>query len=185
MALRTVPVILKHGNKRLLVNCLLDDGGDTAYVNEDVLEELGIHGYKEMVTVNVANDQKVRFPSTTFTVALESVDGSDDSEVVAKTSRKICGGMKPVDWVKIKGKSSHLYGIPFPKLTSRGTIDMLLGTDNYHLMYLKEEVVGGIAEPSATLSVGMDRSRKDKQRERQSHLQWQAVSHLSKSAARA
>ena len=135
------------------MNCLLDEDNDTTYVNEDVhvLEELGIYGDKEMITVNVANDQQVRFPSMTFTVALENVDWSVQAEVAAKTSRKICGGMKPVDWVKIKGKWSHFCDIPFPKLANRGTIDVLLGTDNYHLMYPKEEVIGGVAEPSARL----------------------------------
>lgn len=44
--------ILNHGEKRLLVNCLL--------------EELGIQGDKELITVNVANDQQVIFPSMTF-----------------------------------------------------------------------------------------------------------------------
>ena len=34
VALRTVPVILKHGKKRMLVNCFLDEGSDTTYVNE-------------------------------------------------------------------------------------------------------------------------------------------------------
>ena len=29
-ALRTVPVILKHGEKRLQVNCFLDEGSDTS-----------------------------------------------------------------------------------------------------------------------------------------------------------
>lgn len=48
----TVSAILNHGEKRLLVNCLL--------------EELGIQGDKELITVNVANDQQVIFPSMTF-----------------------------------------------------------------------------------------------------------------------
>ena len=87
----------------------------------------------------------------TFTVALESVDGSVQAELVEKTSRKICGGMKPVDLVKIKGKWCHLCDIPVPKLANRETIDGLLGTDNYDLTYPKEEVIGGVAEPSARL----------------------------------
>ena len=41
------------------VNCFLDEGSDTTYVNEDVVEELGMKGRKEKVTINVANDQKV------------------------------------------------------------------------------------------------------------------------------
>ena len=63
MALRTVPAILKHGKKRILVNCFLDEGSDTTYVNEDVVEEFGVKGEKALVTVNVANDQEVRFPN--------------------------------------------------------------------------------------------------------------------------
>ena len=33
IAFCTVPVILKHGAKRLQVNCFLDEGSNTAYVN--------------------------------------------------------------------------------------------------------------------------------------------------------
>ena len=43
VALRTIPDILEHGNNRLLVNCLLDEGSDTTYVNEDVVGQLGLH----------------------------------------------------------------------------------------------------------------------------------------------
>ena len=57
VALRTLPVILKHGKKRLLVNCFLDVGSETTYVNEGVVEELGVKEEKELITVNVANDQ--------------------------------------------------------------------------------------------------------------------------------
>jgi hypothetical protein len=58
IALRTVPVILKNGKKRLLVNCFLDEGSDTTYVNEDVVEQLGLQQTKEPVTVQVANAQQ-------------------------------------------------------------------------------------------------------------------------------
>ena len=63
IALRTVPVILKNGKKRLLVNCFLDEGSDTTYVNEDVVEQLGLQQTKEPVTVQVANAQQVSFMS--------------------------------------------------------------------------------------------------------------------------
>ena len=33
IALRTVPVVLKNGDKKIHVNCLLDKGSDTTYVN--------------------------------------------------------------------------------------------------------------------------------------------------------
>ena len=68
-----------------------------------------------------------------------------------QTSEKICGGMKAVDWVKIKGKWNHLQDITFPKLANSGKIDVLLGTDNYNLMYPKNEDIGRVGEPCARL----------------------------------
>ena len=47
IALRTVPVILKNGDKLLLVNCFLDEDSDTTYVNENVIEQLGIQKMKK------------------------------------------------------------------------------------------------------------------------------------------
>ena len=41
--------------------------------------------------------------------------------------------------------------MPFPKLANRGKIDVFLGTDNYHLMYPKKEMIGGAGEPCARL----------------------------------
>ena len=84
MALRTVPVILKYGKKKILVNCFLDEGSNTTYVNEGVVEELGVKGEKELITVNVANDQQVSFPSMSFTIGVESVDWCVDAKIVAQ-----------------------------------------------------------------------------------------------------
>ena len=112
----------------------MDEGSNTIYVNEDVVEELGVKGEKELITVNIANDQQVSFPSMPFTIGVESVDGCVDAKIVAQSSEKNCGGMKAVDWVRIKSNWQHLEDIPFPKLGNRGKIDVFLRTDNYHLM---------------------------------------------------
>ena len=58
---RLCPLILKNGNVRLLVNCFRDGGSDTTYLNDNLVEELGVRGRKEPVIVNVANDQRVKF----------------------------------------------------------------------------------------------------------------------------
>lgn len=55
--------------------------------------------------MNVANDQQVSFPSMSFTIGVESVDGCVDAKIVAQSSEKICGGMKAIDWVGIKSNS--------------------------------------------------------------------------------
>ena len=38
--------VRRFGGRRLQVNCFLDEGSDTTYVNEDVVEELGMKGWK-------------------------------------------------------------------------------------------------------------------------------------------
>ena len=86
VALRTVPVILKNGKKRVLVNRFLDKGSDTTYINDDVIEQLGLQQTKEPVTVQVANDQQVRFMSATVEIGIESIDGKLDSVIVSRSS---------------------------------------------------------------------------------------------------
>ena len=41
-ALRTVPVILKNGNRAIKVNTLLDEASTKTYINADVASELGL-----------------------------------------------------------------------------------------------------------------------------------------------
>ena len=71
------------------VNCFLDEGGDTSYVNKDVMEELWFGGRKEKVIIIVANGQKVILMSATMEIGLESLDGRVDTVIVAKTSNNI------------------------------------------------------------------------------------------------
>ena len=126
VALRTIPIVLKNGNKRMLVNCFLDDGSDTTYINEDVVEELGLQGQKEKITINVASGQQVSFDSMIFTIGLKSTDGNIDTTIEAKTLERICGGMKPVNRVKIQHQWIHLRAITFPELGSKSdTIGIL------------------------------------------------------------
>ena len=61
------------------MNSFLDENRDTTYVNEDVVETLGISTQKEEITINVANDQKVRLMATTLEIGIESVDGQVDT----------------------------------------------------------------------------------------------------------
>ena len=149
IALRTIPVILKHGKTRLLVNCFLDKGSDTTYANEDVIEALGIRAPKEQVTINVGNNQKLHLMAATVEVGIESIDGKVDTSIVVKTSDKICGGMKPTNWVEIQHQWDHLKDVPFPKLAQKGVIHVLLGSDYYNLMFPMREIRGKEDEPSA------------------------------------
>ena len=42
LALRTVPVVVKNGERRIIVNALLDDGSTKTYINGDVAAERGL-----------------------------------------------------------------------------------------------------------------------------------------------
>ena len=47
VSLRTVPVVLKNGDRVLKVNALLGDASTDTYVNADVAAELGLQGKTE------------------------------------------------------------------------------------------------------------------------------------------
>ena len=53
LAMRTVPVILINGNRRMTVNALLDDASTKTYINADVAAELGLQGNLQRTNVNV------------------------------------------------------------------------------------------------------------------------------------
>ena len=54
-AVRTVPVILKNGNRAIKVNALLDEASTKTYINADVASELGLTEISWKVTMNVLN----------------------------------------------------------------------------------------------------------------------------------
>ena len=56
IALRTVPVVLKNGNREVTVNALLDDVSTQTYINNDVAAELGLHGKFQKATVNTSGN---------------------------------------------------------------------------------------------------------------------------------
>ena len=133
------------------MTCLLDEGSDMTYVNEDIINKIGLTGKKEPITVNVANDQTIYFMSGIFEIGLESTDSRVDTKIIVKTSNKICGGLKAVNWVNIQDRWSHLRGILFPRLAKGNRIDVLLGADHYELMYSMKEVSRAPNEPCARL----------------------------------
>ena len=75
IALRTLPVYLKSGNRKLKVNALLDDASTKTYVNADVAAELGLQGHPQRVNVSVLNGAVETFETTPIDCFVESLDG--------------------------------------------------------------------------------------------------------------
>ena len=122
------------------MKCFLDEGSNTTYINEDVIEMLGISTQKEEITINVGKGQNVWLMAATLEIGFESIDGKVDTRIVVKTSDKISGKMKPTDWVTMKQQWNHLKEIPFPHLAEKGVINVLLRSDYYQLMFPMQEI---------------------------------------------
>jgi len=97
LSLRTVPVILRNGNKRLIVNALLDDGSNKMYVNSDVAAHLGVSGEAQQIEVNVLNGQIESFETMNIELMLESLDGKTVIPIAANSTENVTGKLKAIN----------------------------------------------------------------------------------------
>ena len=70
LTLRTFPVIVKNGSRKLKVNALLDKAATKTHINADVAAELGLQGRSQKVIVNVLNGQSATFETMPVKVEL-------------------------------------------------------------------------------------------------------------------
>ena len=152
IVLRTVPVILRNGNRSLKVNALLDDASTKTYVNADVAAELGLKGKTERVTVNVLNGQVETFETRPVDMEIESLAGDVRLRVTAYTANKVTGTMSVFDWSNYAQRWPHLRHINFPRNAKRPVIDCLIGLDCIDLHCAIQEVRGRPGEPIARLT---------------------------------
>ena len=152
LPLRTVPVILKNGNKSVRINALMDDGSTRSYINEDVAECLGLEGEPVSLCVRLLNDTTANLRSRSVQVNLESCDGHMRKTITAQTTKRVTGNMRAINWALEKKRWPHLNGINFPSLGRRPIIDMLIGLDLSDLHCSLKEVKGNPGEPIARLT---------------------------------
>ena len=119
VALRTVPVLLKNGNRRIKMNALLDEASTKTCLNADVAAELGLQGHPQSATVNVLNGQTKTFETTQVEFELESLDGNVKATISAFTAERVTQNMKVIDWQKYAAKCTPLKGIQFPNPGTR------------------------------------------------------------------
>ena len=152
IGLRTVPVILKNGERSLKINALLDDASTKSYINADVAAELGLQGRTEKMTLNVLNGQVETFQTKPINVEVKSITGNVSTMVSACTVDRVTGNMPVVEWNKFKQQWSHRRNIDFPTSATRPIVDMLLGLNCADLLYAIQEVRGKPGEPIARLT---------------------------------
>lgn len=152
VALRTVPVILRNGNRSVKINALLDDGSTKTYLNENVAAELGLQGEMKTMTVKVLNDTVETFSTMSVKVGLESLDRKVKREIEIQTVKNVTGSLKVIDWKNEGKRYKHLAEIEFPTVARKPKIDMLIGIDNADLHTSNREICGKIGEPVARLT---------------------------------
>ena len=153
IALRTIPVVIRNGNRSVRVNVLLDDGSTRTYVNSDVAAELDIlTGNCEEITVGTMGGTQSKFETEEVKFVLQSIDGKTSVPMSCFTAERVTGPLKAVEWRQISSEWRHLQNLPFPKIGRKKTIDILIGIDNAELHRTLKEVSGKPGEPLARLT---------------------------------
>ena len=142
IALRTIPVYLKNGKKRIKVNAILDDASTKTYINSDVAAELGLQGQLKRVNVSVLNGHIETFETTPVECIIESLDGKSQLKITAFTTERVIGDMKAIDWSMCAREWPHLQCLEFHKLGSRPTVDVLIGLDCADLHFSFKDIRG-------------------------------------------
>ena len=104
LVLRTVPVILKNGNRRLVVNALLGDGSTKTYVNSDIAAEFNLKGTLKRVNIGVLNGRSELVETMPVEFGLESIDGKVDMKIHAFTADCVTRNMKAINWRSFTSK---------------------------------------------------------------------------------
>ena len=148
LSLRTLPVVLRNGDRSLRVTALLDDGSTQSYVNTEVADQLKLQGPVKQVSISTLNGAVESFQSMPVDLLVESVDGKFISPFSAITTSCVTGTLKPYDWSIQSSQYQHLQDIPFEQPTTQ-LVDVLIGLDHAELHYSMEEVKGDPGEPVA------------------------------------
>ena len=95
MALRTVK--LKNENKEVVVNALLD-ASTTSYIIYDVAAELELQGPLKTVPIRAMNGNVNTYQTMPVACELLSCHETLKHYILAYTTNKITGNMRPIEW---------------------------------------------------------------------------------------
>ena len=152
LALRTVPVILKNGDRSLKVNALLDEASTRTYINTGVATKLGLNGRAENISVNVLNGQIEAFEAKSVSFELQNVDRTFNLNVIAYTANRVTGDMHAVNWNEYSSRWPYLKRVNLPIPAKKPTIYILLGLDCLDLHCALGEIRGQPSKPVARLT---------------------------------
>ena len=88
IALRTIPVTLVNGNKRIKVNAFLDDGSTATYIHEDVANYLGLKEEIDHLRVSTLTGSTT-LDTQRVNLYIESSDGKFGQAISAWTKESV------------------------------------------------------------------------------------------------
>ena len=148
ITLRTAPVILANGNKRIKAIAFLDGGSTGTYIREDIAEYLGLKGEMTSLKISTVTGSE-NLDTQGVQACIESRDGTFSLIIRAWTKQSITPGLKVINWNNHKKQWPHLNSIKFPNVLHHGSVDILIGVDAIDLHKTIEEVQGGPGETIA------------------------------------
>ena len=115
IALKTAPVILVNGNKRIKTIAFMNDGSTETYIREDFAEYLGLKGEMASLKIStVGGDETV--DTQLVQVGIESNEGTFSQMIRAWTKQSITSGLKVISWNNHKKQWPHPNSIKFPNV---------------------------------------------------------------------
>lgn len=152
VSLRLIPVwLMAESGERLKVNALLDDGSDTTYVRDGVVEALHLRGQPQTLKIATVGEELVT-QSCKVKVTVVNLEETFQREVEAWTVQDLCSKVKVIDWRKLQENYEHLRNIPFPEMSDSSTVDILIGSNYPELGLSLDERHGKSGEPIARLT---------------------------------
>jgi hypothetical protein len=141
--------------KKVQINALLDEGANRTSMSTNVAKMLGLTGRQIVFRASGFGDSFMQDPD-----AMEmEVIISDAGESFAYKTHIICianplGNLTPNNWKLLKQDWPHLKDLTIARVLVDEQVQMIIGTDNVHLLAAREgDIIGPDGGPGAQRTV--------------------------------
>ena len=139
--LQILLVTLKHSNKTVTVDVLLDSGSDTTITSENVAQYLGTEGEEMVVEIKSVLSNTVHFNTKMVSFEIVTDNGNSNMNINAYTASHLDVPTVKYDANEIKNQYQHLRDIPFCDINDN-IVGLLIGTNYADLLIHRDFQVG-------------------------------------------
>ena len=150
--MQILPVTLKHSNKTVTVDALLDNGSDSTIISENVAQYLGLQGEERQVEMKSALSKRVHFNTKMVLFEMIPDNGSSNVNINAYTASHLDVHTVKYNVNKIKNQYQHLRDIPFCDIND-DNVGLLIGANYADLLIHRDFRVGDPGDPTAVKTV--------------------------------